>query len=108
MLVHSFKNIKGNLMENIIADEFTMAVPGMPGFKQHGLKLVVKDEYAHGYSATCVSLVEGAYYVKELGLFDFDYWRLKYFHDGGENEEYYETYILKAFKKINSRGSLSY
>ena len=81
MLVHSFKNSKGNLMENIIADEFTMSVPGMPGFKQHGLKLVVKDEYAHGYSATRVSLVEGAYYVKELGLFDFDYWRLKYFHD---------------------------
>ena len=81
MLVHSFKNTKGNLMENIIADEFTMSVPGMPGFKQHGLKLVVKDEYAHGYSATRVSLVEGAYHVKELGLFDIDYWRLKYFHD---------------------------
>ena len=81
MLVHSFKNSKGNLIENVIADEFTMPVPGMEGFKQHGLKLVVKDEYAHGYSATRVSLVEGAYYVKELGLFDFDYWRLKYFHD---------------------------
>ena len=81
MLVHSFKNPKGNLIENIIADKVTMPVPVMAGFKQHGLELVVKDEYAHSYSATRFSLVEGAYHVKELGLFDIDYWRLKYFHD---------------------------
>lgn len=81
MLVHSFKNPKGNLIENIIADKHTASVPGMAGFKQHGLELVVKDEYAHSYSATSVSLVGGAYDVKALGFFNFDYWRLKYFHD---------------------------
>ena len=81
MLVHSFKNPKGNLIENIIADKHTASVPGMAGFKQLGLDLVVKDEYAHSYSATSVSLVGGAYDVKALGFFNFDYWRLKYFHD---------------------------
>ena len=81
MLVHSFKNPKGNLIENIIADKHTASVPGMAGFKQHGLELVVKDEYAHSNSATSVSLVGGAYDVKALGFFNFDYWRLKYFHD---------------------------
>jgi len=81
MLVHSFKNPKGDLIENVIDDQFLQSVPGMAGFKQHGINLVVKNDYAHSYSATRVSLVGGKYDVKALGAFDFDYWRLKYFHD---------------------------
>ena len=78
-LVHAFKNGKGDLIENV-AEEMHRAKKGnISGYHQYSTELFIKDDFSHGYQSIRVPLVKGVYNYKILGIFDLDYWKLKFF-----------------------------
>lgn len=78
-LVHYFKNTKGDTIENIAEEMYRSTKAGVKGFHQYDTDLFVKDDFSYGYTSIKVPLVGGVYTYKILGIFDFDYWKLKFF-----------------------------
>lgn len=78
-LVQYFKNTKGDTIHNIAEELFKTSIPGVKGYHQYSTELFVKDNLSYGYSHLTVPLVKGVYTYKILGIFDLDYWKLKFF-----------------------------
>lgn len=78
-LVQYFKNPKGETIENIAEEMYKGTKAGVKGYHQYSTELFVKDNLSYGYTHITVPFVEGIYNYKILGVFDLDYWRLKFF-----------------------------
>lgn len=79
-LVHYFKNVKGEQIENVVDEMYRDSKAGIKGYHMYDTELFVKDDFSYGYKNMRVSLVKGVYNYKILGVFDLDYWRLKFFN----------------------------
>ncbi len=78
-LVQYFKNTKGETIENVAEEMYKSTKAGVKGYHQYSTELFVKDNLTYGYTHLTVPLVNGVYNYKILGVFDLDYWRLKFF-----------------------------
>lgn len=78
-LVHYFKNPKSDTIENVAEEMYRSQKATIKGYHQYSTDLFVKDDFSYGYTSIKVSLVDGVYNYKILGVFDLDYWRLKFF-----------------------------
>lgn len=78
-LVHAFKNVKGDLIENVAEEMYRSKHAKVNGYHQYSTYLYVKDDFSYGYKSITVSVVKGVYNYKILGIFDLDYWKLKFF-----------------------------
>lgn len=78
-LVQYFKNSKGETIENIAEEMYKSTMAGVKGYHQYSTELFVKDNLTYGYTHMTIPYVEGIYNYKILGVFDLDYWRLKFF-----------------------------
>lgn len=78
-LVHYFNNVKGQQIENVVEEMYRASKVGIKGYHMYSTELFVKDDFSYGYKTLRVPLVKGVYNYKILGVFDLDYWRLKFF-----------------------------
>jgi len=79
-MVHSFKNAKGELIENVVEEMFKWEKAEIKGYHQYSTELFLKDDFSHGYEPLRVPMVKGVYNYKILGIFDLAYWKLKFFN----------------------------
>lgn len=78
-LVHTFKNSKGDLIENVAEEMYKSTGDRIKGYHMYSTDLLVKDDFPYGYTDKYVTFRGGVYNYKIYGIFDLAYWRLKLF-----------------------------
>lgn len=76
-LVHSFKGAAGNEVNNVADEMYKSSYPGRKDVHTYGSYFSLVGDYT-AYDTLTVNLVKGVYNFKLLGIFDLEYWKLKF------------------------------
>lgn len=76
-LVHSFKGAAGNEVNNVADEMYKSSYPGRKDVHTYGSHFSLVGDYT-AYDTLTVNLVKGVYNFKLLGIFDLEYWKLKF------------------------------